>query len=135
MKQRKIIHPLKSLILVLFAAILLAACSSRTADNSAPVNRDLVKAPVDSEDLTAPVPQVKNSVEQINKENFDQIKNGMSYSDVAMLIAGDDKKTTSVKKDGVLKETYRWELEDGSKYIEVLFEDEKVVGKNQKGLK
>ena len=59
----------------------------------------------------------------------------MSLLEVEILIAGDMRKVTSIKKDGVLKETYRWETKDGSKYIEVLTEDEKVVGKNQKGLK
>ena len=134
MKNRKITRPLKCLALIVFAAVLFVGCANQTNQNVAPVNRDLVKPPVDPKDFPE-VPEVKNTTEQINKENFDKIKNGMTLFEVEVLIAGDEKKVTSVEKDGVLKETYRWELEDGSKYIEVLFEDEKVVGKNQKGLK
>ncbi len=135
MKIKSMIRPVKLTALLLFAALLLIGCSKNTSENSAPINREMVKAPVDSNDLVAPVPPVKNTVEQINRENFDKIKNGMSLFEVEVLIAGDEQKVTSVEKGGILKETYRWELEDGSKYIEVSFDDEKVVGKNQKGLK
>ncbi len=134
MKSRKTIRPLKCLALIFFAALFLIGCSKPEPENSAPINRDMVEAPVDPETLVAPV-ELENTAEQINKENFDKIKNGMSLWDVEILIAGKNRKVTSKNQAGVLKETYRWETEDGTRYIEVSFDDEKVVGKSQKGLK
>lgn len=133
MKNRKIIRPLKCLVLIVLLAAFLVGCSNSANENIAPVNRDLVQPPVDLSEIK--IPRIENTDEQLNKKNFDQIKNGMELIEVEKIILGDVKKTNSVEKDGVLKETYRWENKDGSKYIEVMVEDDKVVGKNQKGLK
>lgn len=122
-----------SAALILFAAMLFAGCSQQSPENSPPINRDMVAAPVDPETLVKPV-EIENTT-QLSLENFNRIKNGMSLLDVEILIAGKSRKVTSKTENNKKKETYRWETKDGSKYIEVSFEDEKVVGKNQKGLK
>ena len=71
----------------------------------------------------------------ISKENFNKIKIGMSFFEVDMLIAGTYKKITSKADNGKKTETYLWETKDAAESIEVTFENEKVIGKKEKGLK
>lgn len=128
------IRPVSWLALILFAAIFTDSCSKNVSESGTPINREMVQAPVDPETLVKPVVDTENTAEQINKENFDKIKNGMTLLDVEIIIAGTSRKVTSKTENNKKNETYRWETSDRAKYIEVSFVDEKVIGKSQKGL-
>lgn len=84
-------------------------------------------------DLVVPV-EVENTY-QISKENFDKIKKGRSLAEVESIIAGTNQLISTKNVNGKVLETYRWETTDSAKYIEVTFENNKVMEKKQKGLK
>lgn len=84
-------------------------------------------------DLVVPV-EVENTY-QISKENFDKIKKGRSLAEVESIIAGTNQLISTKNVNGKVLETYRWETADSAKYIEVTFENNKVMEKKQKGLK
>ncbi len=58
-----------------------------------------------------------------------------THANLLLLIAGLFKKITSKTDNGKKTETYVWETKDAVKSIEVTFENEKVIGKKEKGLK
>ena len=115
--------------LILIVATVCAVWASGMSDASE-IDRDMVPQPYDIEDLVAPV----GIDEAVTKENFDKIKNGMSREAVESLF----QKPSAIvlinpPKDKSI-ETYNWDSDDLTKYIEVTFKKNKVVAKNQKGL-
>jgi hypothetical protein len=81
----------------------------------------------------APVSEDDGKV--VSKANFDKITNGMSYQQVVKALGGDKGMLVSTMNlNGRETQTYKWSNADYSKYIDVIFEKEKVVEKKQKGL-
>lgn len=117
--------------LFLIIGILFSGCSK--SSNTAEINRDMVPQPLDTETLVAPE-EIENTT-QISRENFEKIKKGMSLMEVELIILGVSRLVSSDEIKGNLTETYRWETADSAKFIEVTLVQNKVVSKNQKGLK
>lgn len=138
-KTQQMIQNRKFFVFILLLAVFIAGCSNSPSNansrgaNSSEINKNMVPEPIDEKSLVAPVPP-ENDV-NISKENFNKIKNGMSFFEVDMQIAGTYKKITSKTVNGKKTETYLWETNDAAKSIEVTFENEKVIGKKEKGLK
>jgi hypothetical protein len=123
------------LVLAVVAGIF-AGCAGSPANGNgqtAEINREMVPQPNDIETLVAPA-EFDNSNE-FTKVNFDQIKNGMSLSDVENIILGSGIPVSSEMVKGKLNEVYIWKSSDSTKSIEVKFIESKVVSKSQKGLK
>jgi len=120
-------------ILVLINLFFMIGCSGSSSNNSE-INQNTVPPPKDLQTLVPPPPVVND--EQINKKNFDEIKNGMSLFEVEVLIAGNNELVSSkMSEKGEKVETYRWETPDSSRFIEVTFQADKVIDKKSKGLK
>lgn len=123
----------KNLGLILIIVVFFIGCSNSSSDTnskSSEINKDMVPQPID---LVVPV-EVENTY-QISKENFDKIKKGRSLAEVESIIAGTNQLISTKNVNGKVLETYRWETADSAKYIEVTFENNKVMEKKQKGLK
>jgi hypothetical protein len=88
----------------------------------------------DSEDPEHYQPANNPASKTVTKANFDRIKIGMSYRE-AVEIFGDEGMQTSTMKAGDRETTiFKWTVPDFSKYIDLHFENDKVIGKKQKGL-
>lgn len=88
----------------------------------------------DSEDPEHYKPAHHPASKTVTKANFDRIKIGMSYRQ-AVEIFGDEGMQTSTMKTGDRETTvFKWTLPDFSQYIDLYFENDKVIEKKQKGL-
>jgi PBP1b-binding outer membrane lipoprotein LpoB len=134
MNNKQPLQMRKILGLIFIICLFFTGCSNSSSDansNNSEINRDLVPPPID---LVEPV-RIENTDDNINKDNFDKIKIGMSQTDVEILIAGDSKIMSNKNANGKYTETTRWETANSAKYIEVSFENNQVVSKKEKGLK
>jgi PBP1b-binding outer membrane lipoprotein LpoB len=125
----------KFLGLILIIFVFFIGCSNSPSDansNNSEINKDMVPQPIDVDDLVTPVPL--ENTDNINKKNFDKIKKGMSQTEVENLIAGLDRRISYANVNGKYIETTRWETADSAKYIEVTYENNKVIDKKEKGL-
>lgn len=88
----------------------------------------------DSEDPEHYKPANNAASKIVTKANFDRIKIGMSYRE-AVEIFGDEGMQTSTVKAGDRETTiFKWTVPDFSQYIDLHFENDKVIEKKQKGL-
>ncbi len=133
MKYRETGQKRRILGLFFIAALIFTGCSAPSSEGNSQFNREMVPQPYDPETLVAPV-EIQND-EQLSKENFGKIKNGMKLEEVELIILGNSALISSEVVKGKLNETYRWETPDSARFIEVKFVENKVVSKSQKGLK
>lgn len=88
----------------------------------------------DSEDPEHYKPASNRASKIVTKANFDRIKIGMSYRE-AVEIFGDEGMQVSTVKAGDRETTvFKWTAPDFSQYIDLHFENDKVVEKKQKAL-
>ncbi|OOR30331.1 hypothetical protein BW892_07060 [Bacillus cereus] len=79
-----------------------------------------------------------NNSPKISKEEFDSIKNGMSYEEVISIIGGDGELLSETGTNGQQFHTlmYSWEGEKGfGSNANATFQDGKLINKAQFGLK
>jgi outer membrane protein assembly factor BamE (lipoprotein component of BamABCDE complex) len=70
----------------------------------------------------------------LTKANFDQIKNGMTRSEVEKILGGPGTQYSSTEGGGVTITLYKWEGPD-FKTVLITFRDDKVMSKSEVGLK
>ena len=73
----------------------------------------------------------------ISLEKYNQIEEGMTYSEVVNIIGCDGKKVKdsfSLGEKVTETKTYTWYGKDGISYAKISFIDDKVIGKSQEGL-
>ncbi len=114
---------------LLIFVVLIAGCSGSSSTNQQIPASDDVPPP---DTLVAPIPP--ENAENISKENFDKIKDGMSLSEVEMIIAGTNELVSTEQIDDKKIEKYKWETVDSTRAIEVTFENDKVIAKKDTNL-
>lgn len=122
----------KSLSLVLIALLLVVlGCSLdrfTKKDDAAPT-------PVsDSKSDSKPDDKPDSSGSGLTMDNYEKIKSGMSYDDVADLLGSKGNETSSSTIGKSESKSYKWE---GEKYVRIYvnFRDDKMTSKSQTGLK
>jgi hypothetical protein len=88
----------------------------------------------DSEDPEHYKPARSAASETITKANFDRIKTGMSYREAVEIFGGEGMQTSTMKTGDRETIIFKWTVPDFSKYIDIHFENDKVIEKKQKGL-
>jgi hypothetical protein len=88
----------------------------------------------DSEDPEHYKPARGAASETITKANFDRIKTGMSYREAVEIFGGEGMQTSTMKTGDRETIIFKWTVPDFSKYIDIHFENDKVIEKKQKGL-
>jgi hypothetical protein len=114
--------------------------TNKTAELTASPNQTKDKVEIEPKTNETPKTTTKESKidgigsKGISKTNFDKINEGMSYKEVATLLEDEGMKVAIMKVNGRSTEIYKWSNADFSVYIDVTFENDKVVEKKQKGL-
>jgi outer membrane protein assembly factor BamE (lipoprotein component of BamABCDE complex) len=75
-----------------------------------------------------------SSVGQLTMDQFRQLKDKMSKSEVERILGGPGTEVSSSSGGGMTFSVYKWEGED-YKTVIVSFQDDKVISKSQVGLK
>ena len=70
----------------------------------------------------------------VTKANFDRIKIGMSYKEAVVIFGDKGIQTSTMKVNNRETTIFKWTVPDFSKYIDLHFENDKVIKKKQKGL-
>jgi hypothetical protein len=70
----------------------------------------------------------------VTKANFDRIKIGMTYQEAIEIFGDEGMQTSTMKINNRETTIFKWTLPDFSKYIDLHFENDKVIEKKQKGL-
>ncbi|HEX8248874.1 MAG TPA: DUF3862 domain-containing protein [Pyrinomonadaceae bacterium] len=88
----------------------------------------------DSEDPAHYKPANNPAAKTVTKVNFDRIKIGMSYREAVEIFGDAGMQTSSVKAGDRETTIFKWAVPDFSQYIDLHFENDKVIEKKQKGL-
>jgi len=70
----------------------------------------------------------------VTKANFDRIEIGMSYKEVVKIFGDEGMETSTMKVNNRETTIFKWTVPDFSKYIDLHFENDKVIEKKEKGL-
>lgn len=70
----------------------------------------------------------------ISPDQFETIKTGMTYQEVADITGSEGRKVSSYKTDGINMDIYEWISSEGNGNVLITFQEEKVSGKAQAGL-
>ncbi len=70
----------------------------------------------------------------VTKENFDRVKIGMTRREVVEIFGDEGMQTSTMKINNRETTIFKWTVPDFSKYIDLHFENDKVIEKKQKGL-
>lgn len=88
----------------------------------------------DSEDPEHYKPAHNQTSKIVTKANFDRIKIGMSYREAVEIFGDEGMQTSTMKVKDRETTISKWTVPDFSKYIDLHFENDKVIEKKQKGL-
>jgi Domain of Unknown Function with PDB structure (DUF3862) len=88
----------------------------------------------DSEEPEVYRPARETDSKMVTKANFDRIKIGMSYSETVKIFGEEGMQTSTMKVNNRETTIFKWTMPDFSKYIDLHFENDKVIEKKQKGL-
>ena len=70
----------------------------------------------------------------VTKANFDRIEIGMSYKEVVKIFGDEGMQTSTMLVNNRETTIFKWTLPDFSRYIDLHFENGKVIEKKQKNL-
>ena len=144
---------LPALVLFLSAAAAFIGCASEkpaaTRNDSTPgKTSDVTQTPEiktessrieplenhDSEEPEVYRPARETDSKIVTKANFDRIKIGMSYRQAVEIFGDEGMQTSTMKVNNRETTIFKWTVADFSKYIDLHFENDKVIEKKQKGL-
>ena len=141
-------------LFLLTSAAVTAGCTAQaeTSQRIEPPKREVTtarRAPVDDDvrmtrnpyaempqdgdfDYSAPP---KSAPVKLTKSTFEQIKTGMTLSEVEKLMGDKGMLVSTMDVNGRKTQIYKWSNDNFTTYIDVTIENEKVVEKKDKGLK
>lgn len=76
----------------------------------------------------------ENSNDRITIDKFNQIEEGMTYSQVAELIGSEGNLLSEISFEGISTKTYNWPASNGIASATIIFNNDKVSAKSQIGL-
>ena len=79
-------------------------------------------------------PANESASEIVTKANYDRIKIGMTYQEAVKIFGDEGMQTATMKVNDRELTIFKWAVPDFSKYIDLHFENDKVIEKKQKGL-
>lgn len=88
----------------------------------------------DSEEPEVYRPARNPDLKIVTKANFDRIQIGMSYQEAVKIFGEEGMQTSTMKVNNRETTIFKWAVADFSKYIDLHFENDKVIEKKQKGL-
>jgi hypothetical protein len=154
-KSFVIIRPgnMRALLLILVAAAFIGCAAQKngvtqndsTANNASDVGSRTPEIKIesrrveslenhDSEDPEHYKPARNPTSKTVTKANFDRIKIGMSYREAVEIFGDEGMQTSTMKVNDRETTIFKWTVPDFSKYIDLHFENDKVIEKKQKGL-
>jgi hypothetical protein len=154
-KLSEIIRPqyIPALFLIIAAAAFIACASqknvvtrndstansaSRVASRTPEIKTELRRVePLENHDSEDPEhyrPANNPASKIVTKANFDRIKIGMSYREAVEIFGDEGMQTSTMKVNNRETTIFKWTVPDFSKYIDLHFENDKVIEKKQKGL-
>lgn len=117
------------LLMVLVLLCIFGGCASKGSEeiSSSPAP---TRVPTEPPLITEPPTQTPTPIDKVTVENYNKIKNGMSYGEVARLLGGPGEECGST---GELS-TYLWDSNKPYAYIQVVFSNGKVASKSKYSL-
>lgn len=110
------------------------AAAVQTPENKTELSRADSHEAYDSEMPEIYEPSAQSVSKAVTKANFDQIKIGMSYREAVKILGEEGIQTSTMKVHNRETTIFKWTVWDFSKYIDLHFENDKVIEKKQKGL-
>jgi Domain of Unknown Function with PDB structure (DUF3862) len=117
--------------------LMLGACaalmSSVDTDKDYLADKKTISEKVDTPAVSTPEPAVKEN-DEVTMEEFNKIKNGMTYEEVVKIIGFEGTEMSSSEIGGIKTIMYSWQNDDGSN-MNAMFQNNKLNTKAQFGLK
>jgi Domain of Unknown Function with PDB structure (DUF3862) len=123
---------LMGLFLMLGACVALMSSVDTEKDNLQ-ADKKTISEKVDTPAMSTSEPAVKEN-DEVTMEEFNKIKNGMTYEEVVKIIGFEGTEMSSSEIGGIKTIMYSWQNDDGSN-MNAMFQNNKLNTKAQFGLK